>query len=567
MFPLHLHLKLVGKYQVNFIIVFCVMASNRARSTGLQLFLTFSSVWIVTSTSDCPLWHSKNISNQCECCDSLNGLVKCSKGYVEIQDGHCMTWNNESQSVEVSLCLQTRHHSYKVCRKNGSYDIPTNINGAQLNNFSCGGYHRCGLHCSHCADGYGPALFSDTVFCTSCSNTKWLWILNLLLQLTMVTLLYLGVIVLQIDGTSSPMNVMMTYSQMFINGLNYGSRLQRRLLCYLGQDVTNFIIAVFGAWNLDFFHTYIPPMCVSESFSSANILLFDYIIALYPFVLTAFVLVCIELYDRKFKIVIFLSFPLRKLFKLLRGKWNPRSTILSTFATFFLLVYSKFLYVSINFLFTIKPYNCDGSQGSAVLLYDPTIRFLHIEHVPYIILALSVMVVFVLLPPLLLLLYPTRLFKICLVCCRFRRWDILHPTMDIFQGWYKDGTQGTRDYRALSSLYMLIRVVFVFMILVLHIMDIKDDDLMEWIGPAIMHLYLAMFFFIFKPYKKNWMNRADGIILTIFGSLVLAQNYSHRSIYILSVAIYFTMAPITLVFFYLVYRCILRRKLLSSTEQ
>ena len=32
--------------------------------------------------------------------------------------------------------------------------------------------------------------------------------------------------------------------------------------------------------------------------------------------------------------------------------------------------------------------------------------------------------------------------------------------MDIFQGWYKDGTEGIYDYRPLSALYMLRRLVF-----------------------------------------------------------------------------------------------------------
>ena len=47
--------------------------------------------------------------------------------------------------------------------------------------------------------------------------------------------------------------------------------------------------------------------------------------------------------------------------------------------------------------------------------------------------------------------------------------------MDLFQGWFKDGTQGTRDYRSLSVLYMLTGVGFVFMVLALHITDIKTD--------------------------------------------------------------------------------------------
>ena len=45
-----------------------------------------------------------------------------------------------------------------------------------------------------------------------------------------------------------------------------------------------------------------------------------------------------------------------------------------------------------------------------------------------------------------------------LSCLRFQRWDILNQIMDIFQGWFKDGTDGTRDYRPLSALYLLYRI-------------------------------------------------------------------------------------------------------------
>ena len=118
--------------------------------------------------------------------------------------------------------------------------------------------------------------------------------------------------------------------------------------------------------------------------------------------------------------------------------------------------------------------------------------------------------------------------------------------MDVFQGWFKDGTQGTRDYRSLSALYMLIRVGFVFMVLALHITDIKTDDLMEWIGPGITQISFGVFFFVFKPYKKWWMNSADGICLVVYGCLSLVQNYHYKSIYIFIVVTHFTLSPVGL---------------------
>ena len=113
----------------------------------------------------------------------------------------------------------------------------------------------------------------------------------------------------------------------------------------------------------------------------------------------------VELNDRKFQIITCLSVPLKVICH--KANWNPKEKILKTCATFLLLSYSKFLFVSINLLLAVPIYNC-RDELSTVLLHDPTIRFFHLEHIPYIILAVFVIIVFVLLPPLLLILYPSE---------------------------------------------------------------------------------------------------------------------------------------------------------------
>ena len=258
--------------------------------------------------------------------------------------------------------------------------------------------------------------------------------------------------------------------------------------------------------NLDFLRQIIPPMCISTSLTVMNSLFFDYIIALYPILITVLVYVLIELHDHNCKVVTILSMPLRKLYYYFLGRWDPKQSILSTFATFLLLSYSKLLFVSCNFLFAVQSYNSTGGliPKSTVLLYDPNIPFFQSKHTPYIIIALSVITTFILLPPLLLLLYPTRLFRGLLTCCGFRRWDILQMIMDTFQGWYKDGTEGTYDYRSLSALYMLLRVGLVGEYLIVIGLNMHDNGGLKWFVTGLMHAFLGIFFFIVKPYKKQY---------------------------------------------------------------
>ena len=341
----------------------------------------------------------------------------------------------------------------------------------------------------------------------------------------MVTLLYLVIVLLQIKGTCSPIDVIITNCQLGLNAIMIGSGLHTMIIAVTGKRFTKIFLTLIGVFNLDFFRFVIPPLCISPSLKSIHVLLFNYILAVYPIVVTIVIYVAIELFDRNCRIIVPLSAPFRLLWC---RNWRPKETILSTCATFLLLSYTKFLFVSISLLFSVRAHNCNGEviPNSSVLLYDPSIKFLHSEHIPYVVLALSVIVIFVLFPPLLLLLYPTRLFRKCLNCCGFRRWDILHLVMDVFQGWYKDGTEGTYDYRPLSALYMVLRIVLSFAFFEL-LMFRKYDIVLFKVVVRLLYALLWVMFFVLKPYKVNWMNYTDGAISLMLAFFSLSYGLIH----------------------------------------
>jgi hypothetical protein len=119
-----------------------------------------------------------------------------------------------------------------------------------------------------------------------------------------------------------------------------------------------------------------------------------------------------------------------------------------------------------------------------------------------VVLALSIIAVFVLLPPLLLLLYPTRLFRAYLRFMGFRRWDILHLVMDIFQGWFKDKTENHIDYRSFSALYLLLRILLA---LVGTAIVLSEYSWYYWSLIGLFHILMGALFLTVKPYKKKWM--------------------------------------------------------------
>ena len=454
---------------------------------------------------------------ECKCTSTLREHIKCYRDTLVIYNNLCLTWDNQTDSIHASYCLFIPID--RAWCKRDSYAISAKFRGPELNKWMCGKLNRQGTQCRQCISGYGPAALSDGVSCADCSKHRHLWILNLLLQLSCLTIMFIIIMVLQIKGTASPWNAIITYTQLTVNALMYNVHLRNHIECYVGKRVNTALITVLGVSNLDFLRLIIPPLCISSSLKAIDTLIFDYIIALYPILLTIVVYALIEVHDHNCRIVVILSFPLRKLYHYFHERWDPKQCILSTFATFLLLSYSKLLFVSSNFLFTVQSYNSTGDlvPDSTVLLYDPNIPCFKSKHIPYIVIALAAITIFILLPPLLLLLYPTHLFKRLLTCYGFQRWDILHMIMDTFQGWYKDGTEGTYDYRPLSALYMILRIGLVAEYLTVIGLSLYSSGGLKWKVTGLSHIFIATLLFIAKPYKKHWMNVTDGFILIFIG--------------------------------------------------
>ena len=105
----------------------------------------------------------------------------------------------------------------------------------------------------------------------------------------------------------------------------------------------------------------------------------------------------------------------------------------------------------------------------------------------------------------------------------FRRWDILHLVMDVFQGWFKDRTENQVDYRSFSALYLLLRLLFALVSIAI-VLNVFNQYYWYFIG--VFHILLGALFLIVKPYKKKWMNRADSLFLFTLGALMITKDSS-----------------------------------------
>ena len=135
---------------------------------------------------------------------------------------------------------------------------------------------------------------------------------------------------------------------------------------------------------------------------------------LYSIVLIMVTFVTIDMHASNFRLIVWLWKPFHKCFVRFRRTWDPRSSVLHAFITFLLLSSFKTALVTYKLTYGIRVYSFHRSRfrcsllSNQVLYIDPTIDLTEKTfRVPII----AMTVLFLILPPLLLMFYPTRLFR------------------------------------------------------------------------------------------------------------------------------------------------------------
>ena len=170
------------------------------------------------------------------------------------------------------------------------------------------------------------------------------------------------------------------------------------------------------------------------------------------------------------------------------------------------------------------------------------------EYFLFVTIAGCVLAVFIVCPTVLLILYPTRLFRGCVSCCGFRRWHALHMFVESFQGQYKDGTNGTRDFRMVLALFL----IFSFLASFIH----QHYSLFSSGVQCILFVGGSCLYAVLRPYKSHFGNNIDFLILILLEILsltfVLETNFpaSNLFTYCILVSVLLLGIPhITMVFY------------------
>ena len=475
-----------------------------------------NSTYNSSKISTCPTWtYPSPLHNDCVCGDRLNGAIVCDPLHLTTiltEQRLCIFFSEELQTVLAGTCPYGWHRRV----------LPRNIK-EQSTPF-CAHFHRRGQLCGECDENYTRPLYSYLLGCVKCESYKNGWIKFIAAAFLPLTLFYIMVITFRISVTSSTLNtfvmvnqliaippvIRMVYSQ---NLVTYSYRIS-----YASQITVDFIIALTSVWNLDFFRSFYGPICLYPDIKYQQVLLLEYAIGAFPLFLILLTYILVKLHDNSATFV-WLWMPFHRCLTVIRRQWNIRSNLVHVLATFVILSYVKILNTSFEFLIPSQVFNMKGHIVSKAYWYHSgNIDMTSKDYLPYLVLAVFMLVTFNLLPLLLLAFYPFKCFQRFLNCslslnCRLT----LQIYMDTFHGCFEDTTH---DYRHFATLFLAVRF---FNLLLTIVFSYRLYPM----AASLLFTFTLALVAKFQPHKCKRNNTVDIITLSAVISLYILSSMQY----------------------------------------
>ena len=504
------------------------------------LLVVLSSVVLCGTIGNrtCNTWYyiPTNQTN-CVCVNSLvSDSLLCSErdDRVYLNINYCM-----SQTASGELLTGACRYGYQPNTSLIIHRVYTLLpeNPDQLEKSQCRQYKRMGLLCGECIKGFGPSIYSfkTTFSCSNCSDVSIVMatLAYLTLELFPVTVIFLLIMIFRINVMVGPLLGYIVFCQVHIRNSQSFLPIKASILSHLGPEarfIYYIALTLSGIWSFEFLKVsnIIPPFCISDQLTDLHALWFEYILVIYTVFLVLVTYVCIELHSRGYRIIKLLWRPFHYLCIRNRIGWSSHESIVHAYATMMI-----FLFLRINVVFfdinrQIPLITNNETQILAhVLLNDPRIKSYSSEHMPYLLTSSIVMFLFSYCPAIILCLYPTKLYtRVAMHCFSARQRIALTAFADTFQGCFKDGLNGTRDYRITTGLFMLIYALWV----TFH--QMRFSSFFYWLL-IIFVIFLSVLVSYTQPCKSWSMNASLSFHFMIISFLIVIFTTWMQSTYVL----------------------------------
>ena len=454
----------------------------------------------------CPPWfeyvNSSNAHGYCACSVKVPKVISCDqRSQVSLlSQGYCIFYDSRIDRIRASWCPFTFQEG---STRNGLFLLPSNV--SELNSVVCGNFSRevKGPLCGRCTNNTGPSIYSVGRSCVPCSPVNILY--YLLLQYIPSTLIFLLIIIFKPNITSAPM---VNYL-LFCNSFRLSIKLNLWTYTQFDSILARAALILSAVWSFDALLFVSPPLCVTHHMQEIYIPFFEVVATAYPFILLLLTYGLIELHAHNFKPVVYLWKLFSKVCEQLFRGWDPRFSLIHAFASILFLSYAKLSYLIWEAFIWSEDINNEGSGRISVLYIDPNTPVYSPKHV--LLMTFSVaLALLVYLPPLLILvIYPTSLYGI-INQYMSQRWRIsIKIYVDTFHSCLNDGTNGTRDYRAIWGLYILFRGFLTELLFVIITVTFPRSSTVTSASSyftSVSFGIVALLFAVVQPYKKRAAN-------------------------------------------------------------
>ena len=223
-----------------------------------------------TSDSHCPTWYfCDNATKQCKCGKTYRGMIKCDEengaAYILNCYSNCVTYNEESNSSQAGLCFYNCDSDHQMTMNDKVYHLLPMNPAKDLNSAMCGRFNRTGVLCGKCNKGLYPFVLSYNFTCVECPDGHKNWWKFILAGFVPLTFFYIFIMLFNINITSSHLRGVVLYSQVL--SVPQMARIIILTIEYQHKvlKATKAVYLLYSFWNLDFFRSIIPDICLKVS--------------------------------------------------------------------------------------------------------------------------------------------------------------------------------------------------------------------------------------------------------------------------------------------------------------
>ena len=434
---------------------------------AVALVFLFASSVLAQEEPPCPTWQTYSYKlHKCVCRDNLSGAIICDEsGDVYLRLDFCMTLDTHNNMTVAGICHRGSYKNNQTFR--GVFRLLPNSSD-QLAEVQCEPNNREGLLCAKCTHGYGVPITSLTPKCMECTAYPIFLaaLLYLLIELLPITVFFLLIVIFRVSIFSGPLIGYFIFCQAYTTISNDLFELYTYLLDSSSQPIRHLLnvsyvlssIWALGALNI------LPPVCISPKMTFLDAITLKYVRVLYPLFLVPFTFFLIKLHGRNVRLIVCLWRPFGACLRKLNQNIDTNDSIIHAYATLFSLSFGILNYLTYKLMDLATLAYEQRAPLKRRLLSDPLIRAYSNGHAPYLAVAYAMFIFFGVVPSVLALLYPFGRFRNTLErCLSYRKRIMLGIFFDTLHGNFKNGLNGTRDYRVLlGAVMMLTGVVVLF---------------------------------------------------------------------------------------------------------